>query len=61
MIINNEYQDPDRKTGRESDGRYAIKMESKKSVARWAKRDAQVEARRIEREAEFGDLADCFA
>ena len=46
---------------RESDGRFALKMESKRSVNRWMKRDAQRQARRLELEAEFGDMADCFA
>jgi hypothetical protein len=49
------------KTSRESDGRFALKMESKRSVSRWMKRDAEREARRLELEAECGDMADCFA
>ena len=49
------------KTSRESDGRFALKMESKKSVSRWMKRDEEREARRLELEAECGDMADCFA
>lgn len=53
---------PDDTSGnRESDGRFALKMETKTSLSRWAKRDAQREARRLELEAEFGDMADCFA
>lgn len=39
---------------RESDGRFALKMESKKSVSRWMKRDAEREARRQQIIAENG-------
>ena len=46
---------------REQDGRFALKMESKSSVARWMKRDAEVAKRRAELEAQYGDMADCFA
>lgn len=46
---------------RESDGRYALKMESKSSVKRWQKRDEQREQRRRELEAQYGADADCFA
>lgn len=46
---------------RESDGRFALKMESKASVNRWMKRDEQREQRRRELEAMYGDMADCFA
>lgn len=42
-------------TNRESDGRYALKMESKTSVSRWMKRDAQREARRREIEEQYGE------
>lgn len=46
---------------REEDGRFALKLESKSSIKRWAKRDAEIAKRRKELEAEFGDMADCFA
>ena len=53
---------PDDTSGnRESDGRYALRMETKSAVSRWAKRDAQREARRLQLEAEFGDDAMMYA
>lgn len=33
---------------RESDGRFALKIESKRSVKRWAKRDVEIAKRRDE-------------
>ena len=61
MIINNQYQDPDRNENRESDGRYALKMESKSSVNRWMKKDEEDAKRREELEAMYGDDAFMYA
>ena len=46
---------------RESDGRLALRMDSKASVTRQMKRDQEREERRKELEALYGDMADCFA
>ena len=53
---------PDDTSGkRESDGRFALKMETKSSVSRWMKRDAQREARRRELEDMYGEDAMMYA
>lgn len=46
---------------RESDGRFALKMESKSSVKRWAKRDDEIAKRRKELEALYGEDACMYA
>lgn len=46
---------------REPDGRFALKLESKSSVKRWAKRDAEIAKRRQELEALYGEDACMYA
>ena len=46
---------------REQDDQIALKMETKTSLSRWAKRDAQREARRLQLEAEYGEDAMMYA
>lgn len=57
IIINSESTDKER----ESDGRFALKMESKTSISRWAKKAAQDAKRREELEAMYGEDACMYA
>lgn len=59
--MSNQTQTTTNSQARESDGRFALQMESKRSVARWAKRDAEREARRQEIIAEYGSDDLCWA
>ena len=49
------------KSEREGDGRYALVIPSERSAKRWAKRDAEVAARRAELVAQYGDDACMYA
>lgn len=59
--MSNEIKTETTSTEREQDGRYALKMESKSSVKRWMKRDAEVAKRRAELEAQYGEDAWMYA
>lgn len=62
IVINTQAQDPEvRCNGRESDGRFALKLNSKRSVKRCLRRDEEREARRLELEELYGEDACMYA
>ncbi len=59
--MSNEIKKDSMLQDRESDGRFALKLESKRSIKRWAKRDEEIAKRRKELEALYGEDACMYA